>query len=237
MVMNTKVCYNTYVKGGVSMSFASYLSGIRKDNKITQVGMAEILDISVTAIKLIETGSTKFPSDKVLANLARFLNIRDIDVIMGILFNEEVSRAHENYLGFRYISYMYLQGYNVDQAPYIYQVFGKVTRDFDGRLIKKRDNKNIVLVTNYEKYLYRIEEINDDRDAHEYISDLISLALSVLDDYKYLHILFDANNTEHRRVFNLIKEIRIKKWSFDLYAVLFDAIEGQVVEEELITIK
>ena len=46
------------------MSFASYLSGIRKDNKITQVAMAEILDISVTAIKLIETGTTKFPSDK-----------------------------------------------------------------------------------------------------------------------------------------------------------------------------
>ena len=107
------------------MSFASYLSGIRKDNKITQVAMAEILDISVTAIKLIETGTTKFPSDKVLANLARFLNVSDLDVIMGILLNEEINRVHENYLGFRYISYMYLQGYNVDRAPYIYQVFGK----------------------------------------------------------------------------------------------------------------
>ena len=219
------------------MSFACYLSGIRKDNKITQVGMAEILDISVTAIKLIETGITKFPSDKVLANLARFLNVSDLDVIMGILFNEEINRVHENYLGFRYISYMYLQGYNVDRAPYIYQVFGKVTRDFDGRLIKKRDNKNIVLVTNYEKYLYRITEINNDFDAREYIADLISSALSVLDDYKYLHILFDANNTEHRRVFNLIKETRFKKWSFDLYAILFDTIEDKMIEEVPITIK
>lgn len=219
------------------MSFASYLSAIRKDNKITQVAMAEILDISVTAIKLIETGTTKFPSDKVLANLARFLNVSNLDVIMGILFSEEVNRLHENYLGLRYISYMYLQGYNVDQAPYIYTVYKKVTRDFDGKLIKKRDNKNVVLVTNYEKYLYRIKEINDDFDAHEYIADIISLTLSVLDDFRYLHILFDGNNAEHRRVFDLIKEIRFKKWSFDLYAVLFDTIEDQVIEEVLITIK
>ena len=219
------------------MSFASYLSGIRKDSKITQVAMAEILDISVTAIKLIETGTTKFPSDKVLANLARFLNVSDLDVIMGILFSEEVNRLHENYLGFRYISYMYLQGYNVDQAPYVYTVHKNVTRYFDGKLIKKRDNKNVVLVTNYEKYLYRIKEINDDFDAHEYIADIISLTLSVLDDFRYLHILFDGNNAEHRRVFDLIKEIRFKKWSFDLYAVLFDTIEDQVIEEVLITIK
>lgn len=219
------------------MSFASYLSGIRKDNKITQVAMAEILDISVTAIKLIETGTTKFPSDKVLANLARFLNVSDLDVIMGILFSEEVNRLHENYLGFRYISYMYLQGYNVDKAPYIYTVHKKITRDFDGKLIKKRDNKNVVLVTNYEKYLYRIKEINDDFDAHEYVADIISLTLSVLDDFRYLHILFDGNNAEHRRVFDLIKEIRFKKWSFDLYAVLFDTLEDQVIEEVLITIK
>ena len=61
--------------------------------------------------------------------------------------------------------------------------------------------------------------------------------LSVLDDFRYLHILFDGNNAEHRRVFDLIKEIRFKKWSFDLYAVLFDTLEDQVIEEVLITIK
>ena len=44
---------------------------------------------------------------------------------------------------------------------------------YDGRLIKKRDNKNIILVTNYEKYLYRIKEVNDYLDAVGYIGDII----------------------------------------------------------------
>ena len=61
---------------------------IREEKKINQTEMAELLDISRTAIKLIENGSTKHPSKKVLHNLASFLNKTEIDVMTQILFDE-----------------------------------------------------------------------------------------------------------------------------------------------------
>ena len=57
------------------MAFDIYLKKIRKENDINQTQMAKLLDISRTAIKLIENGSTKYPSKKVLHNLEKFLNI------------------------------------------------------------------------------------------------------------------------------------------------------------------
>ena len=110
-------------------------------------------------------------------------------------------------------------------------------RTYDGRLIKKRDNKNIILVTNYEKYLYRIKEVNDYLDAVGYIGDIISLSLSVLDDFRQLHILFDYNNKDHKRVYELMREVTYKKWSFDINVILFDAILGQIIEEQTVTVK
>lgn len=44
------------------MSFDTYLKNVRSKMNVNQTQMAEILDISRTAIKLIENGSTKYPS-------------------------------------------------------------------------------------------------------------------------------------------------------------------------------
>lgn len=68
------------------MAFAEYLKEIRTLNDISRVNMAKILDISVTAVTLIENGNTKFSSDKVLSNLANFLNVSKLDVATDILY-------------------------------------------------------------------------------------------------------------------------------------------------------
>ena len=48
------------------MAFATYMKNIRLDREESQVSMAKRMNISVTALKLIENGTTKFPSDKLL---------------------------------------------------------------------------------------------------------------------------------------------------------------------------
>ena len=48
------------------MAFATYMKNIRLDCEESQVSMAKKMNISVTALKLIENGTTKFPSDKLL---------------------------------------------------------------------------------------------------------------------------------------------------------------------------
>ena len=60
----------------INMAFANYMKNIRLDGNESQVNMAKILDISVTALKLIENGSTKFPSEKVLKKICEYTNIR-----------------------------------------------------------------------------------------------------------------------------------------------------------------
>ena len=51
--------------------------------------MIEILDISKTAIKLIEIGFTKYPSKKVLQNLSAYLKLTEHEVMMNILFTDK----------------------------------------------------------------------------------------------------------------------------------------------------
>ena len=61
------------------MSFATYMKGLRTNKSESQVNMAKILEISVTAIKLIENGDTKFPSGKVLKKLCEYTDSSPIE--------------------------------------------------------------------------------------------------------------------------------------------------------------
>ena len=72
--------------GYINVAFDTYLKSIRTKMNVNQTQMAEILDISRTAIKLIENGSTKYPSKKVLHNLSTYLKQSELEVMSEILF-------------------------------------------------------------------------------------------------------------------------------------------------------
>ena len=140
------------------MAFATYMKNIRLDCEESQVSMAKKMNISVTALKLIENGTTKFPSDKLLENICEYTKSSQNDVIMHILFDEEDIK--NRYLACRYLAYMYLLGWNITVSPFELHLTENYMRTFDAKIIKKRENKNIVIVASCNRFFERIS-IND----------------------------------------------------------------------------
>ena len=217
------------------MSFAIYLKRIREEKKINQTEMAELLDISRTAIKLIENGSTKHPSKKVLHNLASFLNKTEIDVMTQILFDENSENFDENELFVRhYLAYMYLEGWNIVDHPYVYPIWNGYSIEFEGKIIKKRQPKNIVIVSSYKKELYRITEVKNRMDALGYVGDLVSKLMQVIDPYRGVKLIFNAENQEEKKAFYCISEVQMSHKGFNVEVVLYDKNTGVIAALQLL---
>lgn len=217
------------------MSFAIYLKRIREEKKINQTEMAELLDISRTAIKLIENGSTKHPSKKVLHNLASFLNKTEIDVMTQILFDENSENFDENELFVRhYLTYMYLEGWNIVDHPYVYPIWNGYSIEFEGKIIKKRQPKNIVIVSSYKKELYRITEVKNRMDALGYVGDLVSKLMQVIDPYRGVKLIFNAENKEEKKAFYCISEVQMSHKGFNVEVVLYDKNTGVIAALQLL---
>lgn len=209
------------------MAFNLYLKRIREDKNINQTEMAKILDISRTAIKLIENGSTKYPSKKVLTNLSNFLNETEINVMSKILFDDNTNNENELFIR-HYLTYMYLDGWNIVEHPYIYSVWNNYSIEFDGKIIKKRQNKNIVIVTSYKRELFRIKEVNNRVDALGCVGDLVSKLMQVPDLYRGVKLIFNAEDKKERKAFKYISEVQINHKGLNIEVVLYDKNTGIV---------
>lgn len=215
------------------MAFDTYLKGIRTKMNVNQTQMAEILDISRTAIKLIENGSTKYPSKKVLHNLSTYLKQSELEVMSEILFEDKTLNKDisSNALIYHYLTYMYLEGWNIECSPYIYQVTENYKLEFDGKIVKKREPKNNIIVAKYDRFLIRLENIKSVSDAQVYMGDMLSVIMSVLDDFRSVHIIFDYNDIHQRQIFEYFKNINYRKIGFNIKLIIFDSIRDSVVEE------
>lgn len=213
------------------MAFDTYLKGIRNERNVNQTQMAEILDISRTAIKLIENGSTKYPSKKVLHNLAVYLNQSELDVMARILFTDKSldDKSSDEYFVCSYLTYMYLYGWNINDHPYIYPVWQGKSIEFDGRIIKKRQPKNIVIVTTFKRELFRIKEVKNGEDAIAYIGDLIAKLMTVLDEFRAVQLLFNALDKNDCLAFDVFKNLKLNKSNFNLYLILYNENNRQVI--------
>ena len=215
------------------MAFDTYLKKIREEKGINQTEMAKLLDISRTAIKLVENGSTKYPSKKVLHNLSSFLNKAEIDVMSNILFDDNAK--DENELCIRhYLAYMYLDGWNIVEHPYVYHVWNNYSIEFDGKIIKKRQQKNIVIVTSHKRELSRIKEVNNRVDALGYIGDLASKLMQVADLYRGVKLIFNAKDKEDKNAFECISKIRMNHKGINIEVVLYDEKIGVVDSLQLL---
>lgn len=225
--------YETMEGGYINVAFDTYLKGIRTKMNVNQTQMAEILDISRTAIKLIENGSTKYPSKKVLHNLSTYLKQSELEVMSEILFEDKTLNKDisSNALIYHYLTYMYLEGWNIECSPYIYQVTENYKLEFDGKIVKKREPKNNIIVAKYDRFLIRLENIKSVSDAQVYMGDMLSVIMSVLDDFRSVHIIFDYNDIHQRQIFEYFKNINYRKIGFSIKLIIFDSIRDSVVEE------
>lgn len=217
------------------MAFANYMKNIRLDGNESQVNMAKILDISVTALKLIENGSTKFPSEKVLKKICEYTNSDPIEVIMNILFTEE--DIHDRYLACVYLAHMYLEGWNITESPLSIPLTKNLSRTLDAKITKKRENKNIIIVASCDRFFERLslEEILEDHNVNGYIGDVASLTLSIMGPFRGLHILFDNQNKKQVQFFNLFEENAYHQLNFSIELKLFNAIDNEVVASKKVT--
>lgn len=204
------------------MAFDIYLKKIRKDKNIYQVEMAKILDISRLAIKLIENDSTKCPSKKVLCNLSILLNETEINVMLKILFDDTADDKNELFIIRHYLAYMYLDRLNIVEHPYNYSIWNSCSIQFDGKIVKKSQPKNIVIVPTYKRELYRITEVKNKIDASGYIGDLVSKLMQVIALYRGIILVFDAENDEDKMLYDYISEIQINHNDFNIELVLYD---------------
>lgn len=214
------------------MAFDTYLKDIRTERNVNQTQMAEILDISRTAIKLIENGSTKYPSKKVLHNLSVYLNQSELDVMAKILFTDKSldDKTSDEYFVCSYLTHMYLEGWNIVNYPYKCEVNRNLHYEFDGKIKKKREPKNIVIVTTFKRHLYRITKVTNEDEAMGYIGDLASSVMSILEPFRRVHLLFDAENENEVEIFNMVSKIRYnsKLW-FEIEVVLFNRLDAKII--------
>lgn len=222
------------------MSFATYMKGLRTDKSESQVNMAKILEISVTAIKLIENGDTKFPSGKVLKKLCEYTDSSPIDVMTNIMFGDENDpEKDDTYLIHRFLAYMHLEGWNIESYPYIVPLMGTATRTFDAKITKKRANKNVQVICSYDRFLVRLsmDEVLEYKNTIGYISDAVALILAIMEPFKGLIILFDPNDEKQKEMFDLFDENIYCHVDFNIDMVLFDPVNGEILNTKRVTKK
>ena len=215
------------------MSFDTYLKNVRSKMNVNQTQMAEILDISRTAIKLIENGSTKYPSKKVLHNLSIYLNQSELDVMTKILFTDKIlgdKSTNENFIR-SYLTYMYLEGWNINYHPYVYPLWQGKSIEFDGKITKKRQPKNIIIVTTFKRELYRVKTVSSREDALAYMGDLVSKIMAVMDEFRGVQLLFNILNEEDYASFEVFKKLEFQKIIPKLEIVLFNPEIGEIKEK------
>ena len=111
---------------------------------------------------------------------------------------------------------MYLEGWNIECSPYVYQVTENYKLEFDGKIVKKREPKNNIIVAKYDRFLIRLENIKSVSDAQVYMGDMLSVIMSVLDDFRSVHIIFDYNDIHQRQMFEYFKNINYRKIGFNI---------------------
>ena len=212
------------------MSFAEYMKNIRKQNDITQLEIANILDISTTAIKLIEKGNTKFPSEKVLHNLSVYLHISEYDVATDILF-PTLSKDNIIYATIRYIVYKYLEGWNVDSQPIIFKLEDMPEVPFAAKMTKRREPTNCIIIDSFAVNKIAEKEKLAKFEAISFISYIFAVIFSVQETFRGFHLIFDSNSSNQTKLFNIFKSLELNKIPFDFQFILFDPINCIIVDK------
>lgn len=220
------------------MAFFDFLRDLREQNHLTQAQMAEILDVNINTIKQIEANKIKTPSNRVLDSFCDYLQEDRLTVITKILFRrdetievkDEYTISQANVLS-RYMSYLYLEGWNVDQAPITYHTKDLGDLVYAGQLTKKREpNNKIVIESIGATYGKEIDYISNDEAIYYMTSSMA--AFFCIDEIrlKGIHTVFDVDMENHRKLFSIFKNLKLNKIPFNYQMVLFDSKNGKVLD-------
>ena len=210
------------------MAFCDFVKELREQNNLTQVQLADKLEVNVNTIKT--------PSNRVLDKFCEYLNEDRLTVINKIIFNK--TYCEDDYLNeqsdvlSKYMSYLYLQGWNIDIVPAVYHTrdIGKLV--YAGQLTKKREpNNKIVVASIGAEYDENVDHISND-EAIYYITSSMA-AFFCIDEIslKGIHIVFDAQRSSHVSLFNIFKNLKLNKIPFNYQMILFDSKNGTLEDK------
>lgn len=220
------------------MAFCDFVKDLREKDHLTQAQMAEYLGVNINTIKQIEANKIKAPSMRVLDSFCEYLNEDRLTVITKILFrrdesvecDDEFVISQANMLS-RYMSYLYLEGWNVDKGPVTYHTedFGDMV--FAGQLTKKREPNNKIVIAAIGAYFKSDEDNVSPYEAVNYILSMMIVFLCIKEVVlKGIHIVFDATVEYQVKLFKKFKALQINKVPFNYQMVLFDSEKGKVVD-------
>ena len=211
------------------MHFAEYMKNLRKEKSLTQQQMAEILDVSVQSIKMIENGHTKFPSKKVMERLCEYLDLFPVEIAEKILFWDDIFEEDEQgFAASRYIAYKYLHGWNIDKVPIVLD-YGQGTLTCPGKISKRRDPKNTSIVMEFGIFQPGPKAPTFE-DAFDIISTIIMIAIRSKEPFRKIEIVFDIGEYYENASFQLLENTKIYKLPIDVDLILFLAETGELCD-------
>lgn len=213
------------------MYFSEYMKKIRNDKSLTQNQMAEILGVSSQSIKMIENGSTNFPSQAVLEKLAEYLDKFPVEVASAIIFGDDDYEKDENgYLSCRYLAYKYINGWNLDEVP-IELNNRTETIMFSGKISKRREPKNTSIVIEFNEFMPIYERELSVDEAYDILAMVMTIVAQNEESYRRVEILFDIHDYYESAAFQMLESLKIYRLPTDMVIILFDPDTGAVCKE------
>ena len=214
-----------------NMYFAEYMKKLRKDKLLTQSEMADILGISSQAIKMIENGSTKFPSKAVLDKLSDYLDKFPVAVASAIIFGEDdYEEDEQGYLSCRYLSYKYINGWNLDEVPIELQ-YRTESVLFSGKISKRREPKNTSIIIEFSEFVGSDADDLSLEGAYDILATIMTIVAQNEESFRRVEVLFDINDYHDINAFDMLENLKIYRLPTDLIIVLFEPNTGALCKE------
>lgn len=219
------------------MAFCDFVKEIRARDHLTQAQIAEYLNVNINTIKQIEANKIKAPSNRVLDSICDYLNEDRLTVITKILFrrDESIECKDDSMISqaeilSRYMAYLYLEGWNIDEAPVIYQTkdLGSIT--YAGQLTKKREPNNKIVVESIYA-TFNKDYITNDEAIYYITSSMVPFFCIDEISLKGIHIVFDSGDIKQSKLFKIFKSLKLNKVPFNFRMILFDSKEGKILDE------
>lgn len=215
------------------MYFADYMKKIRQDKKLTQNEIAEILNVSSQSIKMIENGSTNFPSKVLLDKLSDYLKKFPVEVASSIIFGEDdYERDEAGYLSNRYLAYKYINGWNIEENPITLQ-YGTSKIMFSAKIVKRREPKNTSLIVEFQD-LVPYNELNKTMtidEAYGVLATIMTVVVQNKESFRRVEVLFDIHDYYDSSTFQVLENLIVYRLPTEMVLVLFEPDTGAICHE------
>lgn len=225
------------------MYFKDYLKTTRTKHGLTQAQFADVLGISLDAIKKIESGQTQYPSSKVLKSLSEFSGIKEEQCMSIILFGylEEEKNDSRTFKvansSLPYLAHLFINGWNIKQYFHVLEVHDLGKQQFIAELTKKRDSNYTLLIDHADKYQNLKDLLYSGLDVRINIFVyLFTIYVSLDKQYNAVQIICDVTDPFQMDLFGYMETYTTDRVRLPITFILYNGETCEIIGEHRITI-